>query len=145
MSGEARSRATLDLPGVQESFVEEIQKTGKPVIVVLMNGRPLTITWIQQNVSAVIESWYLGIQTGNAIADVLFGDYNPSGKLPVTFPRYVGQIPIYYNHKNTGRPYDPKNHYTSYYMDIENTPLYPFGYGLSYTTFSYSNISLSKI
>lgn len=144
MSGEANSRAALDLPGVQQSFVEEIQKTGKPVIVVLMNGRPLTITWIQQNVSAVIESWYLGIQAGNAIADLLFGDYNPSGKLPVTFPRYVGQVPIYYNHKNTGRPHDPKNHYTSYYQDLENTPLYPFGFGLSYTTFSYSEISLNK-
>ncbi|MCX6168493.1 MAG: glycoside hydrolase family 3 C-terminal domain-containing protein [Ignavibacteriales bacterium] len=144
MTAEASSRAKLDLPGVQQSFVEEIQKTGKPIVVVLMNGRPLTITWIQQNISAVVESWYLGIQAGNAIADVLFGDYNPSGKLPVTFPRYVGQIPIYYNHKNTGRPYDPKNHFTSYYMDLENTPLYPFGFGLSYTTFAYSDITLSK-
>lgn len=144
MSGEASARATLDLPGVQENLVEEIQKTGKPVVVVLMNGRPLTITWIQKNVSAVLETWYLGIQAGNAIADVLFGDYNPNGKLSVTFPRYVGQVPIYYNHKNTGRPYDPNNHYTSYYMDLENTPLYPFGYGLSYTTFDYSDLSLNK-
>ncbi len=144
MSGEANTRATLDLPGVQQSFVEEIQKTGKPVVVVLMNGRPLTITWIEENVNSIVETWYLGIQAGNAIADVLFGDYNPSGKLPVTFPRYVGQVPIYYNHKNTGRPYDPKNHYTSYYMDIENTPLYPFGFGLSYTKFSYSDVLLSK-
>lgn len=144
MAGEASSRANIDLPGIQEGLVEAIQKTGKPVVVVLMNGRPLTIPWIQENVSAVLETWYLGIQAGNAIADVLFGDYNPSGKLPVTFPRYVGQIPIYYNHKNTGRPYNPNDHYTSYYQDLENTPLYPFGYGLSYTTFDYSNISLSK-
>lgn len=144
MAGEASSRANIDLPGIQESFVKAIQKTGKPVVVVLMNGRPLTIPWIQENVSAVLETWYLGIQAGNAIADVLFGDYNPSGKLPVTFPRYVGQIPIYYNHKNTGRPYNPNDHYTSYYQDLENTPLYPFGYGLSYTTFNYSNLSLNK-
>ncbi len=144
MAGEASSRANIDLPGIQEGLVEAIQKTGKPVVVVLMNGRPLTIPWIQENVSAVLETWYLGIQAGNAIADVLFGDYNPSGKLPVTFPRYVGQIPIYYNHKNTGRPYNPNDHYTSYYQDLENTPLYPFGHGLSYTTFDYSNISLSK-
>jgi len=144
MAGEASSRAKIDLPGIQEDLVEAIQKTGKPVVVVLMNGRPLTIPWIQENVSAVIETWYLGIQAGNAIADVLFGDYNPSGKLPVTFPRYVGQIPIYYNHKNTGRPYNPNDHYTSYYQDLENTPLYPFGFGLSYTTFTYSNLSLNK-
>lgn len=144
MAGEASSRAKIDLPGIQEDLVQSIQKTGKPVVVVLMNGRPLTIPWIQENVSAVIETWYLGIQAGNAIADVLFGDYNPSGKLPVTFPRYVGQIPIYYNHKNTGRPYNPNDHYTSYYQDLENTPLYPFGFGLSYTTFTYSNLSLNK-
>ncbi|NJD21064.1 MAG: beta-glucosidase BglX [Melioribacter sp.] len=144
MAGEASSRAKIDLPGIQEDLVQSIQKTGKPVVVILMNGRPLTIPWIQENVSAVIETWYLGIQAGNAIADVLFGDYNPSGKLPVTFPRYVGQIPIYYNHKNTGRPYNPNDHYTSYYQDLENTPLYPFGFGLSYTTFTYSNLSLNK-
>jgi len=144
MSAEARSRAYLDLPGVQETFVKEIYKTGKPIVVVLMNGRPLTINWISENIPSILETWYLGIQSGNAVADVLFGDYNPSGKLPVTFPRYVGQIPIYYNHKNTGRPYDPKNHYTSYYLDLENTPLYPFGFGLSYTTFDYSNLSLNK-
>lgn len=144
MSGEANSRATLDLPGVQEDLVKEIKKTGKPVVVVLMNGRPLTIQWLQENANAIVEAWYPGISTGLVTADVLFGDVNPSGKLPITFPRYVGQVPIYYNHKNTGRPHDPTNHYTSYYMDLENSPLYPFGYGLSYTTFEYSAPSLSK-
>jgi len=144
MSGEANSRATLDLPGVQEDLVKELKKTGKPVVVVLMNGRPLTIQWLQENVNAIVEAWYPGISAGYVIADALFGDVNPSGKLPMTFPRYVGQVPIYYNHKNTGRPHDPTNHYTSYYMDLENSPLYPFGYGLSYTTFEYSAPSLSK-
>jgi beta-glucosidase len=144
MTGEASSRASLDLPGVQEELVKELRKTGKPIVVVLMNGRPLSIPWIQANVPAILETWFGGIQTGNAVAEVLFGDYNPNGKLPVTFPRTVGQVPIYYNHKNTGRPHNPGNHYTSYYMDLENTPLYPFGFGLSYTTFSYSSPSLSK-
>lgn len=144
MSGEASARASLDLPGVQEKLAEEIFKTGKPVVVVLMNGRPLTINWISENIPAVVETWFLGIQSGNAIADVLFGDYNPNGKLPVTFPRSVGQVPIYYNHKNTGRPYNPNDHYTSYYLDLQNTPLYPFGYGLSYSKFEYSNLSLSS-
>ncbi|MBI3125519.1 MAG: glycoside hydrolase family 3 C-terminal domain-containing protein [Ignavibacteriales bacterium] len=144
MSGEANSRATLDLPGVQEDLVKELKKTGKPVIVVLMNGRPLTIPWLQENVNAIVEAWYPGISTGIVIADALFGDLNPNGKLTVTFPRYVGQVPIYYNYKNTGRPHDPTNHYTSYYMDLENSPLYPFGYGLSYTTFEYSAPTLSK-
>lgn len=144
MSGEASSRATLDLPGVQEDLLKELHKTGKPIVVVLMNGRPLTIPWLQENIPAIVEAWYPGISAGSAVADILFGDVNPSGKLTVTFPRYVGQVPIYYNHKNTGRPHDPKNHYTSYYMDLENTPLYPFGFGLSYTTFEYSNLTLDK-
>lgn len=144
MTGEAASRATLDLPGVQQKLVEEIQKTGKPVVVVLMNGRPLTINWIDKNIPAILEAWFLGTQSGNAIADVLFGDYNPSGKLPVTFPRSVGQIPIFYSMKNTGRPMDPNNKYTSKYLDESNEPLYPFGYGLSYTSFSYGDVSLSK-
>ena len=144
MSGEANSRATLDLPGVQEDLVKELKKTGKPVIVVLMNGRPLTIPWLQENVNAIVEAWYPGISAGIVIADALFGDLNPNGKLTVTFPRYVGQVPIYYNYKNTGRPHDPTNHYTSYYMDLVNSPLYPFGYGLSYTTFEYSAPTLSK-
>ena len=144
MSGEAHSRASLDLPGVQEELIKEIYKTGKPVVVVLMNGRPLSIPWLQENVPAILETWYAGIQTGSAIADVLFGDYNPNGKLPVTFPRFVGQVPIYYNHKNTGRPHNPGDRFTSYYMDLENAPLYPFGYGLSYSTFEYSEPVLDK-
>ncbi|MEW6194888.1 MAG: beta-glucosidase BglX [Bacteroidota bacterium] len=144
MTGEANSRATLDLPGVQEDLIKELHKTGKPVVVVLMNGRPLTIPWLKENVNAILEAWYPGISTSYAVTNVLFGDYNPNGKLPVTFPRYVGQVPVHYNHKNTGRPHNPTNHYTSYYMDLENTPLFPFGYGLSYTTFEYSDLKLEK-
>ncbi len=144
MSGEARSRATIDLPGVQEDLAREIVKSGKPVIVVLMNGRPLTINFLSENANAILEAWFLGVQSGNAIADVLFGDYNPSGKLPVTFPKHIGQIPMYYNFKNTGRPYNPNDFYTSYYLDYSNTPLYPFGFGLSYSSFEYSDPVLSK-
>ncbi len=144
MSGEASSRVNLDLPGVQEKLVEKIYGLGKPTVVILMNGRPLTINWISENVPAVLETWFLGDQAGNAIADVLFGDYNPSGKLPVTFPRSVGQIPIFYNHKNTGRPAEPNDKFTSKYIDSPVTPLYPFGYGLSYTTFNYKNIRIDK-
>jgi beta-glucosidase len=143
MSGEASSRSNIDLPGVQQQLAEAVYKTGKPVVVVLMNGRPLTINWIDKNIPAILETWFLGTQTGYAIADVLFGDYNPSAKLPVTFPRSVGQIPIFYNSKNTGRPFDANNKYTSKYLDIANEPLYPFGFGLSYTTFEYSDLTLS--
>ncbi|HMJ70768.1 MAG TPA: glycoside hydrolase family 3 N-terminal domain-containing protein [Cyclobacteriaceae bacterium] len=143
MSGEASSRGILDLPGAQQKLVEEIHKTGKPVVVLLSNGRPLTIPWIDKNIPAVVETWYLGTQAGHAIADVLFGDYNPSGKLPVTFPYSVGQVPIFYSAKNTGRPRDPNNKYSSKYLDIPNDPLYPFGYGLSYTTFEYGEVNLS--
>jgi beta-glucosidase len=144
MSGEARSRAYIGIPGKQEELVKEVLKTGKPVVVVLMNGRPLTINWLAGNVPAILESWFLGTQAGNAIADVLFGKYNPSGKLPVTFPYAVGQIPIYYNHKNTGRPkVDNNNPYCSKYTDIPNEPLFPFGFGLSYTTFEYSDLKLN--
>jgi beta-glucosidase len=144
MTGEAASRASLGLPGVQQQLVEAIQTTGKPVVVVLMNGRPLTINWIDKNVPVILETWFLGTQAGNAIADVLFGEYNPSGKLPVTFPKSVGQIPIFYSMKNTGRPMDPNNKYTSKYLDESNEPLYPFGYGLSYTTFTYGDVTLDK-
>jgi beta-glucosidase len=144
MTGEAASRASLDLPGIQMKLVEAIYRTGKPVVVVLMNGRPLTINWLEEHVPAILEAWYPGTQGGYAIADVLFGDYNPSGKLPVTFPRSVGQIPLYYSMKNTGRPMDPANKYTSKYLDELNEPLYPFGYGLSYTTFLYEPLQLSK-
>jgi beta-glucosidase len=144
MSGEACSRSSLDLPAVQEELAKELLKTGKPIIVVLMNGRPLSINWLNDNANAILETWFAGTMAGDAIAKVLFGDYNPSGKLPVTFPRTVGQVPIYYNHKNTGRPGDLKDHYTSKYLDLPLTPLYPFGYGLSYTTFEYNDLNLSK-
>lgn len=144
MSGEARNRTSLNLPGVQEELAKEIFKTGKPIVVVITNGRPISINWINDNVDAILLTWFLGIQSGNAIADVLFGDYNPSAKLPVTFPRSVGQIPIYYNHKNTGRPFDNNSLYTSKYLDEENSPLYPFGFGLSYTTFEYKNMVINK-
>ena len=145
MSGEAASRSILNLPGKQEELLMSIHKSGKPIVLVLMNGRPLTIPWAADHVPAILESWFLGVQTGNAIADVLFGDVNPSGKLPVSFPRSIGQIPIYYNHKNTGRPFSEMNRYTSKYLDVDNTPLYPFGFGLSYTTFLYSNLRVSAL
>ncbi len=143
MSGEAASRADINLPGVQLELAKAIQETGKPIIVVLLNGRPLTINWLNENASAILEAWFPGTEAGNAIADVLFGDYNPSGKLTLTFPRSVGQVPLFYNHRNTGRPIS-ENKYTSKYLDVPNTPLYPFGYGLSYTTFSYSDLRLNK-
>ncbi len=143
MSGEAASRSSLDLPGRQLDLVKAVRSAGKPTVVVLMNGRPLTINWLAQNTPAILETWFAGSQAGNAIADVLFGDVNPGGKLPVTFPRAVGQIPLYYNHKNTGRPPDARNKYTSKYLDVEWTPLFPFGYGLSYTKFAFANLKLS--
>ncbi|HYJ46890.1 MAG TPA: glycoside hydrolase family 3 C-terminal domain-containing protein, partial [Pyrinomonadaceae bacterium] len=143
MSGEASSRSSLDLPGRQLDLVKAIQATGKPVVVVLMNGRPLTINWLAENTPAILETWFAGTQAGNAIADVLFGDVNPGGKLPVTFPRAVGQEPLYYNQMSTGRPPDANNKYTSKYLDVPWTPLFPFGYGLSYTQFQFSNLQLS--
>ena len=143
MTGEASSRSSLDLPGRQLDLVKALQATGKPVVVVLMNGRPLTINWIAENSPAILETWFAGTQAGNAIADVLFGDVNPGAKLPVTFPRSVGQEPLYYNHMNTGRPPDANNKYTSKYLDVSWTPLFPFGYGLSYTQFQLSNLQLS--
>ena len=147
MTGEAASRTSLDLPGSQEALMRELKKLGKPMVLVLMSGRPMTIAWADENIDAILETWYGGTMAGHAIADVLFGDYNPSGKLPVTFPRTVGQVPIYYNMKNTGRPYDPmepKERNRSRYLATPNSPLYPFGYGLSYTSFSYSEISLDN-
>jgi len=144
MSGEASSRSSLDLPGRQLDLVKAVQATGKPVVVVLMNGRPLTINWIAENTNAILETWFAGTEAGNAIADVLFGDVNPGGHLPVTFPRSVGQEPLYYNHMNTGRPPDANNKYTSKYLDVPWTPLFPFGYGLSYTQFQFSNLQLSS-
>ncbi|HEY0099145.1 MAG TPA: beta-glucosidase BglX [Pyrinomonadaceae bacterium] len=142
MSGEAASRASLDLPGRQLELIQAIHATGKPYVVVLMNGRPLTINWLAENSPAILETWFAGTQAGHAIADVLFGDVNPGGKLPVTFPRSAGQSPLYYNHKRTGRPPTDQK-YTSKYLDVPWTPLYPFGYGLSYTQFRLSNLQLS--
>ncbi|MBW1654446.1 glycoside hydrolase family 3 N-terminal domain-containing protein [Flavobacterium quisquiliarum] len=145
MSGEAKSRSDLHLPGVQEDLVKAIQATGKPVVVLINAGRPLVFNWIADNVPAVVYTWWLGTEAGNAIANVLFGDYNPSGKLPMTFPREVGQVPIYYNHFSTGRPAKDENstNYVSAYIDLKNSPKFPFGYGLSYTTFDYSGLKLS--
>jgi beta-glucosidase len=144
MSGEAASRSDIGIPESQKNLLKALVAIGKPVVLVLVNGRPLTLTWENEHVPAILEAWAPGIEGGNAIADVLFGDYNPSGKITMTFPRSIGQIPIYYNHKNTGRPFDSKNKFTSKYLDIPNEPLFPFGYGLSYTTFEYGDVILSK-
>ena len=142
MSGEAASRADLSLPGVQAELINVIAETNKPIVLVLMNGRPLTLSNVESKVSAIVESWHLGIQHGNAVADILIGDVNPSGKLTATFPRSVGQIPIYYNYKNSGRPNNLSDKFTSKYIDLLSSPLYPFGYGLSYTKFKYSDIKV---
>jgi beta-glucosidase len=146
MSGEAKSRSNIHLPGVQEELVKAIQATGKPVVVLINAGRPLVFNWTADNIPAIAYTWWLGSEAGNAIADVLFGDYNPSGKLPMSFPREEGQIPIYYNHFNTGRPAPNETafNYVSAYTDLKNSPRFPFGYGLSYTTFEYSDLKLSK-
>ncbi|HEU4595615.1 MAG TPA: beta-glucosidase BglX [Pyrinomonadaceae bacterium] len=143
MSGEAASRSSLDLPGRQNDLLKAIHATGKPYAVVLMNGRPLTINWAAENSPAILETWFAGTQGGPAIADALFGDVNPGGKLPVTFPRAVGQLPLYYNHKRTGRPPDANNKYTSKFLDVPWTPLFPFGHGLSYTQFRLAGLQLS--
>ncbi|MWC26889.1 beta-glucosidase BglX [Paenibacillus sp. MMS18-CY102] len=142
MSGESRSRTELDLPGKQRALVEAVAKLGKPIVAVILSGRPLTFAWLPEQATAIVQAWHLGVQSGNAIADVLFGDFNPSGRLPVTFPRSVGQIPIYHYRKKTGRP--PGGPYSSYYIDSTTDPLYPFGYGLTYTTFEYGAIRMSK-
>lgn len=147
MSGESASRSNIDIPESQRNLLKALVATGKPVVAVLYNGRPLTLEWEDKNLNAILDVWFGGTEGGNAIADVLFGDHNPSGKLTMTFPRNVGQIPIYYNHKNTGRPFDetkdsPK--FKSDYLDVSNTPLYPFGYGLSYTTFEYGTPTVSE-
>jgi len=145
MTGEAKSRANIHLPGVQEELIQRVMATGKPVVVLLMSGRPMVFNWTADHVPAILYTWWLGNEAGNAIADVLYGNYNPSGKLPITFPRTEGQIPIYYNHYNTGRP--PQNdsdvNYTSAYIDLPNSPKFAFGFGLSYTSFKYSNLKLS--
>lgn len=146
MAHEASSRTDLTLPQSQRDLIAALKATGKPLVLVLMNGRPLALVKEDQQADALLEAWYGGTEGGNAIADVLFGDYNPSGKLPMSFPRSVGQIPTYYSHLNTGRPYNPEkpNKYTSRYYDEANGPLYPFGYGLSYTTFNVSDVKLSS-
>jgi len=147
MSGEAKSRSDIHLPGVQEDLVKAIMATGKPVVVLVNAGRPLVFNWTADNAPAILYTWWLGTEAGNAIADVLFGDYNPSGKLPMTFPREIGQIPIYYNHFSTGRPAanDEATGYVSSYIDLKNSPKFPFGYGLSYTKFNYSDLKLSSV
>jgi len=144
-SGEAKSRSNIHLPGVQEELIRAIYATGKPVVVMINAGRPLIFNWTADHVPAILYTWWLGTKAGDAIADVLFGDYNPSAKLPMSFPRDEGQIPIYYNYFNTGRPAksDSDLNYVSSYIDLPNSPKFPFGYGLSYTTFSYSDIKLS--
>lgn len=143
-SGEASSRSDIRLPGIQEQFLAEVKKMGKPVVVVLFNGRPLDLTAILPHTDAILEAWFPGTMAGYAVMDVLSGLVNPSGKLTMTFPRSVGQVPIYYNMKNTGRPFDPNSKYTSKYLDIPNEPLFPFGFGLSYSLFAYSGPELSK-
>lgn len=143
-SGEARSRTDIGLPGLQQELLEAVYKVNQNIVLVLMNGRPLTINWADEHIPTILEAWQLGTQSGHAIAQVLYGDYNPSGKLPMTFPKSVGQIPIYYNHKNTGRPSNSQdNVFWSHYIDESNDPLYVFGHGLSYTTFKYENLQLS--
>jgi beta-glucosidase len=146
-TGEGRSQADIKLKGLQEELLEAVCAVNKNVVVVLMNGRPLDISWMAKNVSSIVEAWHLGSEAGNAIADVLFGDFNPSGKLPVSFPHSVGQLPLYYNHKNTGRPAfgeANENVFCSHYTDASNNALYPFGFGLSYTSFVYSDLKISS-
>ena len=146
MNGEAKSRSNIHLPGVQEELIKAIYNTGKPIVVLISAGRPLIFNWTADNANAILYTWWLGDEAGNAIADVLFGDYNPAGKLPMTFPLTEGQLPIYYNHLNTGRPAENENDrfYRSAYIDLSIHPKFPFGYGLSYTTFKYDNLKLSS-
>jgi len=146
-SGEAACRTNIQLPGAQQALLKELKKTGKPLGLLVVNGRPLDLSWEDENVDAILEAWYLGTMAGHGMADVISGDYNPSARLTMSFPRNVGQIPIYYNHKPTGRPLPveaPETDYKSKYVDSPNSPLYPFGYGLSYTTFSVSNLKLDQ-
>jgi beta-glucosidase len=145
MTGESSSMSNIGLQESQENLLRALVKTGKPLVLVLFNGRPMTLVWENDHANAILDTWFGGTEAGNAIADVLFGNYNPSAKLTTSFPRNVGQIPLYYNHKNTGRPLDGNSFqkFRSDYLDVSNDPLYPFGYGLSYTNFAYSDISLS--
>jgi len=146
-TGEGRSRAELGLPGVQQELLEEVYKANPNIVLVLTNGRPLALPWAAQHIPSIVEAWHLGTESGHAIAQVLYGDYNPSGKLPMSFPRSVGQAPIYYNHKATGRPGNgqpTESVFWSHYIDEQPTPLYPFGHGLSYSNFEYSNLKLDS-
>ncbi|MGA2623772.1 MAG: glycoside hydrolase family 3 N-terminal domain-containing protein [Bacteroidota bacterium] len=143
MSGEAASRSDIGLPAVQRALLERLSSTGKPIVLILMNGRPLTLAWEAEHIPAILETWFAGVEAGNAAADVVFGAVNPGGKLVTTFPRSTGQIPLYYNHKNTGRPASEEK-YTSKYLDVPNSPLFPFGYGLSYTRFEYGPLNMEK-
>ncbi|MBK1438521.1 beta-glucosidase BglX [Parapedobacter sp. ISTM3] len=146
MSGESSSRTDISIPAVQQRLLAKLLETGKPVVLVLFTGRPLTLTWENEHVPAILNVWFGGTETGKAVADVLFGDVNPSGKLPATFPQHVGQVPLYYSHKNTGRPLADGQWFQKFrsnYLDVSNDPLYPFGYGLSYTTFAYGELTLS--
>ena len=146
MTGESSSRSDISIPESQENLLKALVNTGKPVVLVLFNGRPLVLNWENEHAAAILDVWFSGTEAGNAIADLLFGQYNPSGKITASFPRNVGQIPIYYNHKNTGRPYNGEAaaKFKSNYLDVPNDPLFPFGYGLSYTSFQYSTVALSK-
>jgi beta-glucosidase len=147
MNGEGSSRADITIPDAQEDLLRALKATGKPLVVVVVTGRPLILNWEAENADAILCTWSLGAEAGRAIADVLFGDVNPSGKLTTSFPRSVGQLPLYYNHKNTGRPWgdtDPYRKFFSCYQDVVNGPLYYFGYGLSYTTFEYGDVTLSS-
>ncbi|WP_425489953.1 glycoside hydrolase family 3 C-terminal domain-containing protein [Nocardioides ungokensis] len=147
MSAEAEARSTIDLPGKQQELLDAVKQAvpDKPIAVVLFNGRPLTLSKVDETAPAILEAWFPGVEAGNAVADVVFGDVNPSGKLPVTFPRTLGQVPIYYNHEPTGRPCDATQKYNSRYRDLNSCdPLYEFGYGLSYTTFSVSDFSIDQ-
>jgi beta-glucosidase len=146
MSGESSSRSSIEIPEIQKELLAALLKTGKPVVLVLFTGRPLALKWEQENVPAILNVWFAGSEAGFAISDVLFGDVNPSGKLTTTFPQNIGQIPLYYNHKNTGRPLAEGQWFQKFrsnYLDVSNEPLYPFGFGLSYTNFTYSDIKLS--
>ncbi len=146
MTGESSSMTNIELPESQKTLLKALVATGKPVVLVLLNGRPMTLTWEDEHVPAIVDAWFGGTEAGHGIADVLFGNYNPSGKLTMTFPRNVGQIPIYYNYKNTGSPYveGQGTKFKSDYLDASNDPLYPFGYGLSYATFSYTDVVVDK-
>ena len=147
MSGESSSRSELEMPDAQRHLLEALLKTGKPVVLVLFSGRPVVLTWENENVPAILNVWFGGSEAADAIADVVFGDVCPSGKLTTTFPQNVGQLPMAYNHKNTGRPLKEGKWFEKFrsnYLDVSNDPLYPFGYGLSYTTFQYSDITLSS-